>query len=55
MERHAAIIRALAMRARGAKLKSDGVALGDEGLKAEGRRWEEAGRVARAESREARH
>ncbi|TRV72242.1 hypothetical protein FKN01_30575 [Streptomyces sp. 130] len=59
MGRHAEIVRALAMRAKAAKLKSDGAALGDQSLKAEGRRRETAGRIAQAEAkavrREARH
>ncbi|MCX4445337.1 hypothetical protein ACIOEZ_09540 [Streptomyces sp. NPDC087866] len=53
MGRHAEIARALAIRAKGAKLKSDGAALGDEHLKAEGRRRETAGRIAQAEARAA--
>ncbi|MFJ6435269.1 hypothetical protein [Streptomyces sp. NPDC091416] len=55
MERHAALIRALAMKAKGAKLKSDGAALGDERLKAEGRRWAEAGRAVQAGAKVPRH
>ncbi|MEW1892759.1 hypothetical protein ACGFR6_35665 [Streptomyces sp. NPDC048567] len=54
MGRHAEIARALAMRAKAAKLKSDGAALGDESLKAEGRRRETAGRIAQAEAKAAR-
>ncbi|MEU2250537.1 hypothetical protein [Streptomyces sp. NPDC019224] len=54
MGRHAEIVRALAMRAKAAKLKADGAALGDEGLKEEGRRRETAGRIAQAEAKAAR-
>ncbi|MFF5336404.1 hypothetical protein [Streptomyces sp. NPDC013181] len=54
MGRHAEIVRALAMRAKGAKLRSDGVALRDDALKAEGRRRETAGRILQAEAKAAR-
>ncbi|MFI6895535.1 hypothetical protein ACIBM4_15615 [Streptomyces sp. NPDC050256] len=55
MGRQAEVIRALAMRARAAKLKSDGAALGDESLKEEGRRRESAARSVLADARAARH
>ncbi|WP_405901227.1 hypothetical protein OG242_30460 [Streptomyces sp. NBC_00727] len=54
MGRHAEIARALAMRAKGAQLRSDGAALGDVRLKAEGRRRESTGRIAQAEAKAAR-
>ncbi|MGW6203813.1 hypothetical protein ACWF9B_09240 [Streptomyces sp. NPDC055089] len=50
----AEIDRALAIRARAAKPTSEGAALGDEGLKAEGRQREATARIARAEAKAAR-
>ncbi|MER6119383.1 hypothetical protein [Streptomyces sp. NPDC001743] len=49
MGRHAELVRALAMRAKGAKERADGAALGDDRLKELGRR-----RKAEAEARAAR-
>ncbi|WP_326665506.1 hypothetical protein [Streptomyces sp. NBC_00385] len=54
MGRQAELVRALAMRASAAKLKSDGAALGDERLKEEGRRREAAARSVLADARASR-
>ncbi|MGW0936692.1 hypothetical protein [Streptomyces sp. NPDC002666] len=54
MGRHVELIRAMAMRASAAKLKSDGAALGDEGLKEQGRRREAAAQGVLADARAAR-
>ncbi|TXS43019.1 hypothetical protein [Streptomyces sp. OR43] len=54
MGRQVELVRALAMRARAAKLKSDGAALGDESLKEEGRRREAVARSVLAGARSAR-
>ncbi|MGP3637012.1 hypothetical protein ACTU45_27320 [Streptomyces sp. 24-1644] len=48
MGRHTELIRAKVMRA-------DGAALGDERLKAEGQRYQAAGRTAEAQARGSRH
>ncbi|MER7726902.1 hypothetical protein [Streptomyces sp. NPDC096323] len=54
MGRHAELVRALAMRAKGAKERADGAALGDQRLKELGRQREAAARRAEAEARAAR-
>lgn len=48
------IVRAKVMRAKGAKMRADGVALGNEHLKAQGQRYQVAGRTAEARARASR-
>ena len=53
MGRHEDLLRAMARKARAAKMKSDGAALGDARLKEEGQRLEAAARQAEREARAA--
>jgi hypothetical protein len=55
MGRYRELLRAMAWRAKAAKITSDGVALGDAHLKEEGQRLQAAARQAEAEAKRPRH